>query len=89
MPKEKMVRIEWDDASYNSGYYNKDKPQDYMPVPTSTVGHLVKSNRKTIIVSQDRFYKGGKIDDDRYLGIIPKKMIKRITVLGEVNASKD
>jgi len=82
--KEKIVCIEWDDASYNAGYYDNNRPQEFRPFPTKTVGHLVRKDKDKVIVSQDRFYKDGKVDDDRHLGIIPKKMIKRIVVLGEL-----
>lgn len=83
MSKEKVVCVEWEDAVYNSGYYDKKTPEDFQPVLTKTVGHLVKRTAKSIIISQDRFYKNNKIDDDRHIGIIPKKMIKKITILKE------
>ena len=82
MPKEKIVCVEWEDAAFNSGYYDKRRPEDFTPVLTRTVGYLVKRTAKSVLVSQDRFYKdNGKIDDERHIGIIPKKMIKRITEL--------
>lgn len=80
--KEKVVLVEWEDASYHSGYYDKKSPEDFKPVLTRTVGHLVKKTSKAVIVSQDRFYNSkSKPDDDRHIGIIPKKMIKSIKVL--------
>ena len=85
MIRERIVCIEWEDAAYNSGYYDKKTPEDYEPVLTRTVGHLVKKTKKAIIVSQDRFYNGEKIDNDRHLGIIPKKMIRRVSYLEGVN----
>lgn len=87
MPREKIVCIEWDDAAYNSGYYDKKEPENFMPVHTRTVGHLVKKTKRSVIVSQDRFYEKGKVSDNRHLGIIPKKMIKKMIYLGEDNAS--
>jgi len=79
--KEKIICVDWEDAAYNSGYYDKKNPEDFEPVLTKTVGHLVKRTKKAIILSQDRFYRGKKIDDDRHIGIIPIKMIKKITEL--------
>ena len=79
--KEKIVCVEWEDASYNSGYYDKKSPEDFEPVLTKTVGHLVKRTAKSVIVSQDRFYRKSKIDDDRHIGVIPKRMIRKITEL--------
>ena len=76
--KERIVCVEWDDAAYNSGYYDPKIPEDFEPVRTRTVGHLVRKTKDTVIVSQDRFYKGEKRDDDRHIGTIPKKMIVKI-----------
>jgi len=81
MSREKMVCIEWEDAAYSAGYYNKKEPERFEPVFTRTVGHLVKIQKKSIIVGMDRFYEDGKITDDRHLGTIPKKMIRRIIYL--------
>ncbi len=84
MSKERIVCVEWEDASSNSGYYNKDHPEKFTPVKAKTVGHLVKKTQVAIIVSQDRFYdEKGKVDDDRHISTIPKKMIKKITELKE------
>uniref|UniRef100_A0A6M3J9S5 Uncharacterized protein n=1 Tax=viral metagenome TaxID=1070528 RepID=A0A6M3J9S5_9ZZZZ len=80
--KERIVCIEWEDAAYNSGYYDKKSPEDFTPITTRTVGHLVRRTPKSLIVAQDRFYKpDGKPEDDRHIGIIPRKMIKKITEL--------
>ena len=83
--KEKIVCIDWEDASYNSGYYDEDKPEDFSPFPTRTVGHLVKKDKTAMVVAQDRFYKGGKKNDDRRISTIPRKMIRRVVVLRETN----
>ena len=80
--KEKILCIEWEDATYNSGYYDKEKPNDYKPVLTKTVGHLVMRDRRYLVLSQDRFYnKDNKPEDARHLSTIPKKMIKKIIEL--------
>jgi len=80
--KEQIVCIEWEDAASNSGYYDKTKPEDFVPVRTRTVGHVVSRGKKAIIVSQDRFYSpGGKVEDDRHISIIPRGMIRKVTEL--------
>jgi len=80
--KEKILCIEWEDAAYNTGYYDKKDPEYYAPIVTKTVGHLVRKGKKFTVVSQDRFYdRDNKPDDDRHLGTIPNKMIKRIIEL--------
>ncbi len=87
--KDRIVHIEWRDAAYNAGYYDKKSPEDFAPVKTSTTGHLVKKTSDSVIVSVDRFYdEKGKITDDRHISIIPKKMIVSMTYLGESDASR-
>ena len=61
--KEKIVCVEWGDACYHSGYSSTAKPEDLEPMPTRTVGHLVKRTKEAVIVAQDRFYlANGKVD---------------------------
>ena len=80
--KEKMVCVEWDDASYNQGYYDKKSPEDFCQVKTRTVGHLVKKSAKEVLVSVDRFYfPNGRMEGERHITTIPRKMIKKITYL--------
>ncbi len=77
--KDKIVCIEWEDASFNNGYYDEDKPSDFDPILNFTVGHVIKSNKKVIITSTDKW--GGKDKVYRHTSTIPRKMIKSITVL--------
>jgi len=79
--KERIVCIEWDDASCNAGYYDEKYPEKFEPVFSKTVGHLVKKDKKCVIVSQERFYENGKPDGDRHIVTIPKKMIRKIVEL--------
>jgi len=80
--RERIVCVEWDDASFNSGYYDKKDKDRFNPVKTKTAGFVVKSDRKCIIVSHDRFYdEKGKVDDERHITTIPKAMIRKITEL--------
>ena len=79
--KERIVCIEWDDASSNSGYYDEKYPEKFTPVSTKTVGHLVKKDNTCVIVSQERFYENGKPDGDRHIVTIPRKMIRHISEL--------
>lgn len=81
--KDKIVCIEWLDATYTSNYYDKEHPEKFDAILTRTVGHLVRKTKKDIIVSQDRFYEAGKPSDDRHLSTIPKKMVDRIIELND------
>ena len=88
--KERIVCVEWDDASFYSGYFDKDKNERFTPVKTKTAGFVVKSDRKCIIISHDRFYdEQGKVDDERHITTIPRAMIRRIIELkGETDGNK-
>ena len=81
--KEQDVRIEWDDAAYDVGYYDKDTPRRFDQLLTTTVGQVVKSDRKQIVVATDTWinYEGKK--EYRHISTIPKKMIRRIIYLKE------
>ena len=79
--KEKIVSVEWYDASFNSGYYNENEPEKFEQLRTKTVGFVVKSTVNEIILSSERNYIKEKIDGDRHINTIPKKMIRKITVL--------
>ena len=80
--KEKIVCVEWDDASFNSGYYDKAAWVKFTPYRTKTAGFIVKSDRKCIVISHDRFYnEQGKVDDERHITTIPRAMIRKITEL--------
>jgi len=80
--KERIVCVEWDDASFNSGYYDKKKSDTFGAVKTKTAGFVVKSDRNFIIVSHDRFYdEEGKLEDERHITTIPRAIIRKITEL--------
>ena len=82
MKKEKPIYVEWYDACYNTGYYDKNRKEDFEPTLTKTIGFLVKADKKSVIVCQDRFCNTDGVDE-RHIGTIPKKMIKRIVYLGD------
>ena len=82
--KEKIVCVEWDDASFNSGYYDNKDNERFTPVRTKTAGFLIKSDRKNVIISHDRFYdEQGKVDDERHITTVPRGMVRKITSLKE------
>jgi len=75
--KEKIVCVEWDDASSNSGYYNKDHPERFSPVRCKTVGHFISKDKTAIVLSSESFEDGDKRD----IHTIPRKMIVKVTEL--------
>ena len=79
--KERIVCVEWDDASFNSGYYEEKEPERFEQVRTRSIGFLIKSTPKEIILSSDRYYLKNKIDGERHINTIPRKMIRKITQL--------
>ena len=86
--KEKIVCVEWDDASFNYGYYDKKDKEKFQPMKTKTAGFLVKSDRKCIIISHDRFYdEKGKIDDERHITTVPRAMVRAICYLEAIDGN--
>lgn len=81
MRESKIVCVEWDDAFYDSGYYDKDTPRRYEHLETQTVGHVIKSDSNQIVVSTDRWINYDGKPEYRHITTIPKKMIKKIIVL--------
>lgn len=81
--KERIVCVEWDDASYDSGYYDKAIPKKYEQLETKTVGHLIKSDSKLILLAIDRWINFDGKPEYRHITTIPKKMIRKITELKE------
>ena len=82
--KEKIVCVEWKDAGYNSGYYDKEDKGRFEPVKTKTAGFVIRSDRKSLVLSHERFYdEEWKLDDERHITIFPRGMITRIAELKE------
>lgn len=79
--KERMVCVEWEDASFDSGYYDRKDADRYVQLMTKTVGHLIKSTPKEIILGTDRWQNSKEPVDYRHITTIPKKMIRRIIEL--------
>ena len=77
----RLICIEWNDACYNSGYYDKTTPKKYEQVRTKTVGIEVKSDSKEIIVAMDSWPSDEGKTEYRHISTIPKKMIKRVIIL--------
>ncbi len=81
MRKDRIVAVEWDDATFDSGYYDATSPNRYKQLKTKTVGLVVKSDRKQIIVATDSWLNNEGKAEYRHISTIPKKMIKRIRKL--------
>ena len=81
--KERLICVEWDDATYNSGIYDKDILKRYEQLKTKTVGQVIKSDRKKIIIGTDSWEGEDGRSEYRHITTIPKKMIRRIIKLKE------
>ena len=82
--KEKIVCVEWDDAGFNSGYYDENNEDIHHPIIVETVGHLIKRNKSVIIVGTDKYKYASQDSDTRHISTIPSKMVRKITYLSEV-----
>jgi len=81
MKDKKIVCVEWDDAGFNSGYYDEDNRDISTPIVVKTVGHLIKRNKSVVIVATDGYTYASQGGDYRHISTIPKKMVRRITLL--------
>ena len=79
--KERIVCVEWDDASFDSGYYDSKDTERYLQLKTKTVGQVVKSSPKEIILAVDRWQNGDGKPEYRHITTIPRGMIRKITEL--------
>lgn len=82
--KDRIVCIEWDDAGFSTGYYDKDNKDIHDTIVVRTVGHLIQVNKKVIIVSTDRYRYAGQSKDERHISTIPRKMVRKVTYLGDI-----
>jgi len=87
--REKIVCVEWDDACFDSGYYDKGNPKRYEQLETKTVGLVIKTTPKEIIVGTDTWLNNDGKTEYRHISTIPKKMIRKIVYLEARDASKD
>jgi len=78
MQRSKIVCVEWEDASFSSGFYDKKDPKRFDPIPARTVGYLVKSDRAKVIVATEKFIDYEGVEDLRHIHTIPRKLIKSI-----------
>jgi len=79
--KEKIICVEWDDACFNSGMYDREDTKRFTQLRIKSVGHLIKSTPKEIIIGTDCWHDFNVPVDYRHITTIPKKMIVRITKL--------
>jgi len=86
MMKFHTVIVEWDDASH----YGDTNDIEYLkkrasPVRNSTIGFLLKSSRKQIVLTHE-VDEGGRA---RNTSVIPRGLIRRITYLEDHDASRE
>ena len=79
--KKKLVCVDWEDASSNTGYYDKEKPDKVTTVNCKTVGYLLNKHKKVIRLGVEQFEDG----DFRHIHCIPKGMVRKITYLTEAH----
>ena len=78
--KDKIVKVEWEDAVFSQDYYDGENLQKFNPLPASTVGYLIRKDRKMVILSQTRFHEGVHLSD-KFIHTIPRGMVTKITYL--------
>lgn len=77
-----LVLVEWEDSAHQIGYWNEDKVKcgtdEHTPILVEDVGFLMKADKKRVIVAQAYF---PTENDYRQLQIIPRGMVKKVTML--------
>lgn len=81
MEKERFVCVEWDDACSTDGYYDEEDKKRFNPMPSQTVGHLIRKDRQKVLVASEKFFISDGTTDKRKIQTIPRKMVKRIRYL--------
>jgi len=77
--KKKIVCVDWEDASSNSGYWSKKDTNEFSTVNARTIGYMVEKNKKMVKLCTENFEDGGF----RHVHCIPKGMVRKITVLSK------
>lgn len=83
MKDKKIICVEWDDAAFNSGYYDEDNKDLHHPIIVETVGHLIKKNKSVIIVATDSYKYASRTKDERHITTIPRRMVRKIRYWGD------
>ena len=74
----KIVRVDWEDACSNTGYYDKEHPdKEHALVLCSTVGYLKRKTKKHIILVVEKYDTG----EERHIHTIPRKCVTGIKIL--------
>ena len=84
--KYSMVVVDWEDATHQTGYWRPLEAKcdkGHMPIMCRTVGFLTKNDRKRVVLAQEYFLED---DDLRYIAVIPRGMVRKITRLKEVES---
>jgi len=86
--KNEIVKVTWIDAQrLELGVIQESEFQDIKPIPCDIVGFLVHEDKERIIVAQEVWDKLGldlEIGGAKYVHVIPKRSIIKITKLREV-----
>jgi len=76
---KKKVRITWEDACSADGPFGINE-RGFRGLMTESVGWLVEKNKDYVVVAQDIHHQGSE-NTMRALITIPRKIVKKITVL--------
>lgn len=78
--KEHPVIVEWFDSCHITGYLDKsDNYKSHDVISCRTIGYLVKSDRKRVVLSHESFNTG----EERFINVIPRCNITRVIKLKE------
>lgn len=78
-----MLKITWEDACFDSGWYDVSKTKRYEQLLTESIGFNIKETEDCIILGTDRWANEDGETQYRHITTIPRKMITKITELKE------
>ena len=78
--KGDIIKINWIDANTYVGYYTEMNKKDIFPQKVISVGIFIGQDKETIVFADYNFI-DSEGEDYKYIHIIPKEMVKKITIL--------
>ena len=85
--KDEIVKVKWIDAQrLELGVLQKEEFSEIEPLPCEIVGFKIYENEKWITIAQEKW--SGPLGGAKYVHIIPKVSIIKITELKDVEEEK-
>lgn len=78
MPKDRMVKVTWHDASSHVGWMDRKNAAVYSPYVCESIGFLLRNDRSAVVLSMNKNAQTNKFGDTID---IPRGMVRSIKTL--------